>query len=106
MKMLTFVKNRDAFGHEVKLTLKDCSGREQTSVCGGIFTLLIYGFISAYFIIKSIKMMGSNLDNIASNEEIVNFNELGNVNLTGMTPIITFVTLDPSLVDYIDFIAK
>ena len=59
-------------------------------MCGGIFTLLIYGFAMAFFVAKTVKMSGSGLDNITSSEEILSAQELQMVNLTGMMPVIEF----------------
>ena len=94
MKMLPaiymFVKNRDAFGHQVNLTVKNVNGSETASKFGGIVTIFIYLFICVYGVIKSIKMSEENLDNFSSNEEIVDFDMVKNINLTGMTPLINF----------------
>ena len=48
-------------------------------------------------------MYESNFDNISSNEEILDFEEVSNVNLTGMMPVINFQTQYPELINYIDF---
>ena len=70
-KIQMFVKNRDAFGHQVKLTVKNGNGSEQTSTFDGLVTIFLYFFIRAYGVIKTIKMSGGNLDNITSSEEVI-----------------------------------
>ena len=87
-KIKSFLKNRDTLGHQVNLTIANGNGNEQTSTFGGVITIFIYCFISAYFVIKSFKMYESNLDNISSNEEVIDFDEVNHVNLTGMMPVI------------------
>ena len=71
-----FLKNKDAFGHQVNLTVKNGNGIEQTSVCSGVATMLVYSFISVYAIMKSIKMFQGNLDNFTSSEEIIDFHNV------------------------------
>ena len=68
-----FVKNRDAFGHQVNLTVKNMNGSQQTSKFGGAVSIFLYLFICVYGVFKSIKMSEGNLDNFSSNEEIVDF---------------------------------
>ena len=48
----TFIKNRDAFGHQVTFSIKGGNGNEQTSKIGGVITLIIYTFIATYVVLK------------------------------------------------------
>ena len=88
MRAAEFLKQSDQFGHEVKLRVRDGNGTKQTTVCGGAITLLMYCFISSYLVVKSIKMIESNMDNITSVEETVNLNQTTKINITGMMPVI------------------
>ena len=72
-----FLQNRDAFGHKVSLNTRHGNGSEQTSRVGGVLTLLCYGFILAYMVIKAQKMTEGNLDSIASSEESIDFEQEG-----------------------------
>ena len=90
--LASFLKNRDAFGHQVKLKVKNGNADEQTSAFGGTLTLFIYCFVSSFFLLKSIKMYGKSLDNITSNEEVTQAHEIQKVNFTGMMPVLQFWT--------------
>ena len=99
----SLLKNKDTFGHQVKLRVRNGKGSEQTSVCGGIFTFLIYGFVLAFFVMKSIKMSKSSLDIITSNEEILGAKELEMVNFTGMMPVLQIWMFDDDK-EYLNYI--
>ena len=72
-----FLRNRDAFGHQVNLRVKSGNGVEQTSNIGGTVTILIYTFIFVYMMILGQKMYESNLDIIMSFEEMIDFDSEG-----------------------------
>ena len=54
----SFLKNRDAFGYSVQLSLLNGKDKAQNTVLGGLITILIYGFSLTYFVIKFQKMLG------------------------------------------------
>ena len=53
MSLSQFLLNRDAFGHQVSFNARHGNGKEQTSRVGGALTILVYGFIMAYMVIKA-----------------------------------------------------
>ena len=65
--------------------------------------MLIYCFLISYIVVKSIKMVESELDNITSNEEIVDYYEVNRVNLTDMMPVIIFQAQNKDLLNYVEF---
>ena len=58
-----FLKNIDAFGHQLNLTVKNVNGSQQTSKFGGTVIVIQYLFVCVYGVFKSIKMSDGNLDN-------------------------------------------
>ena len=96
-----FFKYCDVFGYHVELTISASRSRAQTSVLGGIVTILMYCFIFTFFAIKIQKMSAGSLDNITEMEELTDFKALQKVHLQGMMPYVTYVADDVAPFEYI-----
>ena len=92
----TFLKNRDAFGHQVAFTIKGGNGSEQTSKLGGFITLLIYTFIATYVGIKMSKMLSGSLDNITVSQQLIDYKSVQNVYFEDLIPVVGIASFGSS----------
>ena len=91
--LVTFLKNRDAFGHEFKLRIsgKDQRGQTaQTSVVGGTVTILILAISLAFLANQIFRMSDGALDNISENTVSFDFDAIGDVKMEGVMPVLKF----------------
>ena len=101
MKMLTtFIKNRDVFCHQIVFGTKH--GKEQTSILGGIVSLLIYILATVYVIIKGQKMFAGNLDIMTSTVEMTDFERHGKIKMNNLMPYLLVVARDDAIFDYLN----
>ena len=95
-----FLKKLDLFGHNLRLTINDGNGKQQTSSFGGMVTLFIYAFLMTFIVIKVQKMQDGSYDNIMQTEDLVDINRA--VRLEGMMPYMEFNSIDPDIWQYLE----
>ena len=95
----------DAFGYQVSFTMKSGNGSQQTSIFGGIVTLLIYSFMAIYVYIKIQKMTAGSLDNITQMEQLTDYQKLQKVNMKGISPYFNIMYPINSSIDLSEYIS-
>ena len=99
------LRKLDAFGYQVSFTMKSGNGSKQTSIFGGIVTLLIYCFLASYVYIKIQKMTAGSLDNITMMEQLTDYQKLQKVHMKGISPYFNIMYPLDSSIDLSEYIS-
>lgn len=71
--------NQDMFGHVINLNF-DRKGDSHKTLCGGVFSIALKGFLSFYVILLLIKLISKGNDTNLSTEGLLHLEDLGAVN--------------------------
>ena len=69
--IVDWIKNRDYFGHDIKLRIRN-KARPHNSIFGGVISTLVSGFLTYYIFTLVMKMITFDDDRLSSNKERLN----------------------------------